>query len=194
MLYKYSRIIEPAQGVKYGTFKGYFPSSSVVFIKLPQGEGLYGWEGGFCKFASALNRRTGFHVICSENHGDEISKKYDLAVLQEFIKASPYGCTDVRFVGVGDGATYGLSWLCRQMNFSKKLLINMPMSHEIGNTVELLNGVDRNNMRFVYGDKTPFYRYTPLLKRMYTDVVVIEGVNQTFSGRPKQFVGLEWMV
>lgn len=194
MSYKYDLIIEPEAGIEYGILKGYFYTSGVVFIKLPQSANVYGYRSKFHRFAKDLNRRTGYHVICAENHGDDTSRKYDLKVLKEFVTKEKFDSMDYRFVGIDEGATYGLSCLCHQIDFKKMMLINMPMSYELDKTVELLNGVDRKTLKFVYGDEDCSYRYTPLLKRFYADVITIKGADHNFTGMSGSFVDLQKLI
>ena len=194
MSYKYDWIIEPEAGIEYGILKGYFYTSGVVFIKLPQSANIYGYRSKFHRFAKDLNGRTGYHVICAENHGDEMSKKYDLEVLREIVTKEKFDSMDYRFIGIDEGATYGLSYLCHQIDFKKMMLINMPMSYELDKTVELLNGVDRKTLKFVYGDEDRSYRYTPLLKRLYADVITIKGADHNFTGMSDSFVDLQKLI
>ena len=98
------------------------------------------------------------------------------------------------YVGIDDGAIYGLSHLCRQEEFKKIVLINMPITHELGNTIELLNGFDCNKIKFIYGDKDASYKYTPLLKRLYIDVFSVKGADHAFTGMIDSFVNLQIFV
>lgn len=194
MGYKYDLIIEPEAGVEYGILKGSVYTTGVAFIKLPRSANIYGYLSKFYQFAKELRKRTEYHVICSENHGDDVSQKYDLDVLKNFVTKEKFDAMSYRFVGIDEGAAYGLSHLCRQINFQKMLLINMPMSYELDKTVELLTGLDRTKLRFVYGDGDRSYRYTPLLKRFYADVITVKGADHNFTGMSDSFVELQKMI
>ncbi len=194
MGYKYDLIIEPEAGVEYGILRGSFYTSGVVFIKLPSSANIYGYRSKFHRFAKDLNRRTGYHVICAENHGDDISQKYDIGVLKDFVTEEKFESMTYRFIGIDEGATYGLSILCHQIDFQKMLLINMPMNYELDKTVELLNGVDRRTLRFVYGDEDRSYRFTPLLKRLYADVTTVKGADHNFTGMSSSFIDLQKLI
>lgn len=194
MSVKYDLIIEPEAGVEYGVLRGDFYTSGVVFIKLPANANIYGYRSKFHSFAKDLNRRTGYHVICAENRGDDISQKYDLDVLKNFVTKEKIESMTYRFVGIDEGATYGLSIMCHQLNFQKMLLINMPMNYELDKTVELLNGVDRKKLCFVYGDEDRSYRYTPLLKRLYAEVITVKGADHNFTGMRGPFINLQKMI
>ena len=189
---RYNSIIEPEAGIEYGILKGW--CSGVFFMKLPMRANIYGYRSVFCKFAQKLNARTGYHVICAENHGDELSKKYDCEVLKEIAPRGRLDSLDCRFVGIDEGAVFGLSYLCRQINFRKILLINMPISYELDKTVSLLNGVDRRHLKFVYGDADSSYRYTPLLKRLYADVITVKGADHCFTGMSADFLDLQKLI
>ena len=191
---KYDLVIEPEAGVEYGVLRGYFYTSGVVFIKLPSSANIYGYRSKYHRFAKELNRRTGYHIICAENHGDDISKKYDLEVIKDVVTKEKFESMTYHFIGVDDGATYGLSHMCRQIGFTKMLLINMPISYELDQTVALLNGVDRRTLRFVYGEEDRSYRYTPLLKRLYADVITVKGADHNFTGMSSSFVDLQKMI
>ena len=194
MSYKYDHIVEPEPGIEYGILGGSFYTSGVVFIKLPQSANIYGFRSKFHRFAKELNRRTGYHVICAENHGDETSKEYDLEVLREYVTKEKFDTMNYQFIGLDEGATYGLSWLCHQVNFKKMILINMPMSYELDKTVALLGGVDRKTLKFVYGDEDHSYRFTPLLKRLYADVITVKGADHNFTGMSSSFVDLQKLI
>lgn len=194
MVSKYDLIIEPEAGVEYGILKGYTYTMGVVFIKLPQSANIYGYRSKFYRFAKELNQRTGYHVICAENHGDDVSQKYDLDVLREFVTEEKFKFMVYCFIGIDEGATYGLSHMCHLVDFTGMLLINMPMNYELDKTVELLNGVDRRKLRFVYGDEDSSYRYTPLLKRLYADVITVKGADHNFTGKSRSFIDLQKLI
>ena len=191
---KYDLIIEPEAGIEYGVLRGYFYTSKVVFIKLPMDANIYGYRSKFYRFAKELNRRTGYHVICAENHGDDISRKYDLEALKEIVAPKKFDFMDCQFVGIDEGATFGLSYLCHKIDFKKMILINMPINYELDKTVELLDGVDRRRLKFVYGDEDDSYRYTPLLRRLYADVITIKGADHSFTGKSNSFINLQNLI
>ena len=57
-------------------------------------------------------------------------------------------------------------------------------------TVEILSQVDKKKVKFVYGDEDSSYRYTPLLRRLYADVVTIKNCDHNFTGRTSALFGL----
>ena len=185
---KYDKIIEPEVGLEYGVLRGFNYIDDAVFIKLPKNADIYGYRAKFFAFANAIALRKGCLVICSEHHSDEISAKHDMEILQK------YPNKRWTFVGIDEGATYGLSQLRHKQKFEKMVLINMPMTHELGKTIELLNGIDRNNIKFVYGERDESYKYTPLLKRLYIDVFTVKGADHTFSDMMYSFVMLQRFV
>ncbi len=185
---KYDFIIEPESGMEYGILKGYYYNKKVVFIKLPPNSDCYGYKKKYFRFAKELNQRTGYSVVCAENHGDENSEKYDIEILKK------YPNMEYIFVGIDRGAIYGLSRLCHKIDFKKMMLINMPISYELGETIDLLSRVDRKKIKFVYGDKDSSYRYTPLLKRLYADVVTVKGADHSFMGMSYSFVDLQKLI
>ena len=185
---KYDHYVEPAQGIKYGVLNGLYYSNTVIFVKLPSDTGLYGYNNKYYRFARDLRKRTGATIICSPHYGEETSKQFDLEVLNQYAWSSK---PTFRLIGVGDGARYCLSHLYHKKSFDRVLIVNMPISHELGETVELLTKVDKKKVKFIYGDEDPAYRYTPLLRRLYADVVTIKNCDHNFTGRTSTFVGLK---
>ena len=190
----FDHIIEPEKGVAYGVFDGWGHSRTLYFIKLPLWEKLYGQRSKYYKLAKDLSSRTCCTVICAENHGDELSGKYDLDVISQYAESATGEIRSLRVFGIGEGARLCLSWLCREKEVEKMLLVNMPISYELGETVELLNTVDKRKVKFVYGDGDPSYRFTPLLRRMYADVYIIEGADHSFTGMRFAFRDLQKLI
>ncbi len=194
MIEKFDHIIEPEHGVEYGVLDGWQSSDTVFFLKLPSGDSLHGKSNKYYRFARELRKRTHCYVICAENHGDEFTEKYDLEVLSQYSENRSGEIRSCRIIGFGDGATVCLSWIYHKKEIEKMLLINMPISYELGETVELLSSVDKKIIKFIYGDGDPSYRFTPLLRRMYADVHVMQDVDHNFTGRTYSFVGLQELI
>ena len=191
---RFEHIIEPEAGIKYGVFDGWQNYGPVYFIKIPSGESFQGKNNKYFRLAKELRKRTHCTVICAENYTDEISQKYDLEVIKQYSVGYEGDHLMCRILGIGDGANICLSWLYHKTNLEKMLLVNMPISYELGETVELLGAVDKKKVKFIYGDGDPSYRFTPLLKRMYADVRIIKGVDHDFTGDTYSFVGLQGLV
>lgn len=191
---RFEHIIEPEVGIKYGVFDGWQNYGPVYFIKIPSGESLTGKSNKYFRLAKELSKRTHCTVICSENYTDDFSKKYDLEVIEQY--STGYDGTKLacRILGIGDGANICLSWLYHKIDLEKMLVVNMPISYELGETVELLSAVDKKKVKFIYGDGDPSYRFTPLLKRMYADVHIMKGVDHDFTGDTYSFVGLQGLI
>ena len=161
---------------------------------MPSGENFHKQGNKYYKISKELSKRTHCTVICAENHSDELSKKYDIEVISQFLKSFEGRSQPCRIIGIGDGAKICLSWLCHNTDVEKMLLVNMPISYELGETVEMLNAVDKKNIKFVYGEGDPSYRFTPLLRRLYADVSVLPDVDHNFKGRMHRFVSLQALI
>ena len=190
----FDQIIEPEPGIEYGVFKGWQNFGPVFLIKMPSGENFHKQGNKYYKLSKELSKRTHCTVICAETHSDELSKKYDIEVISQFLKSFEGRTQPCRMIGMGDGAKICLSWLCHKTDVEKMLLVNMPISYELGETVELLNAVDKKNIKFVYGEGDPSYRFTPLLRRLYADVSILPDVDHDFKGRTHRFVSLQALI
>lgn len=189
--------LEPEAGAKYRIINNRYDGQRLLFVKLPCGVDCSDRRSHYSYLATAasFNLGAGCAVILAENHGDHLSRKYDTEIIRQCEKGHIYGIRDYRFIGGGEGATLGLSHLCRQIDFRKMLLINMPLSYRLGETVELLSDVDRRRLTFVYGDRSPSFRYTPLLRRLYADMVTVKGADQDFTGMAEEFRALyRWLL
>ena len=191
---RFDQIIEPEPGIEYGVFKGWQNYGPVFFIKMPSGENFHKQGNKYYRMSKELSKRTHCTVICAENHTDEISKKYDIEVIRQYLESFEGKVQPCRVIGIGDGAKICLSWLCHNTDVEKMLLVNVPISYELGETVEILNAVDKKNIKFVYGDGDPSYRFTPLLRRLYADVSVLPDVDHNFKGRMHRFVSLQALI
>ena len=159
-------------------------SSTIVFMKLPHGANIYGNDNKFAKLAKSIRLYYGCHVICSSNYGDEISMENDLKVIKEYAASKRICYPTYKFIGFFDGANYGLSYLYHQINFSKMVLVNMEMNNNLIKAIELLDGIDKKKVTFVYSPEDPSYRYTLLLKRLYATVLDMKD-EKDFSNWPK---------
>lgn len=176
---------EDRPGVEYAWIRRYGPR--VVFMKLPPDATCKGARNPYALLAREVSFRENATVFCAVSPMDEESLQLDM---QEFTQSLSLSWSQYKFIGVGEGAAWGLTRLYSLLPFQKMLLVNMPLTHELGETVELLSGVDRNKLCFVYGDADPSYRYTPLLRRLYAEVITVKGADHTFSHMAGQFVDL----
>jgi len=176
---------EDRPGVEYAWVRRFGPQ--VVFMKLPSSATCYGGRNRYGVLAREVSYRESASVFCAVSPATQPSLEHDM---QAFTQSSNLTWAQYKFIGVGEGALWGLTHLYHELPFKKMLLINMPLTHELGKTVELLSGVDRNKLCFVYGDADPSYRYTPLLRRLYAEVITVKGADHTFQGMMGQFADL----
>lgn len=191
---KYDRIINPKEHpeLEYGIISG---GPETVFIKLPRGASINGYGEKYLGLARNLNFYRYATVVCANNVSDELSAEYDVKVVKNYIEDHALGGGEIcSFIGIGEGAEFGLAYLRHRLDLRKMLMINMPISYELGKTVELLDGVDRNKLTFVYGDEDSSYRFTPLLKRLYATVITVKGADHSFTGMRGTFVDLYKML
>jgi hypothetical protein len=175
-------IIHESEEIEYGVIRGISPT--VVFMKLPRGSNIYGNDNKFAKLAKSIRLYYGCHIICSSNYGDEISMENDLKIIKEYVSDKNIRSPIYKFIGFVEGANYGLSYLYHQIVFSKMVLVNMKMNNDLIKTIELLDGIDKNKVTFVYHPENSSYRYTLLLKRLYATVLDVKDAKD-FSNWPK---------
>ena len=82
---RFDQIIEPELGIEYGVLKGWQNHGPVFFIKMPSGETFHKQGNKYYRMSKELSKRTHCTVICAENHTDELSKKYDVEVISQFL-------------------------------------------------------------------------------------------------------------
>ncbi len=183
----FDNISEPEDrpGVEYAWIRRL--GSQVVFMKLPRGATCYGGRNKYGLLARNVSFLQSASVFCAASPATEAFLQYDV---QELTRDWNPSWMQYKFIGIGEGALWGLTHLYHEMPFRKMLLINMPLTHELGKTVELLSGVDRNKLCFVYGDADPSYRYTPLLRRLYAEVITVKGADHSFRGMTGKFADL----
>ncbi len=179
---------EKCPGLEYGVING---NCHVVLIKLPRNETIFGYRNKYAKMAKELRNRLDCSVICANNIGDDVSRKYDVKILKKYVELRGFYKPEFSFIGICEGASFLLSHMSKCIEFKKMLLVNMPISYKLGETVNLLSNIDRNKLKFVYGDKDPSYRYTPLLKRMYAEVITISGADHYFSDKSCSFIDIQ---
>ena len=112
-----------------------------------------------------------------------IKEEIDLNVIEEYVKNRNIPFPTYKFIGFDEGANYGLSYLNSQLKFSKMVNINLKIDSDIIKTIELLDGIDKNKVAFVYDPENPSYRYSLLLKRLYATVLEVNN-EMDFSSLP----------
>jgi hypothetical protein len=169
--------------IEYGIVRG---NENIVFIKSGAGGSYRGYDDKYLKMAITLHERDGSTVVCASNPSDELSIKYDEAILRELINEETK-VPVLKFIGVSRGAYLGIVHLSECLRFDKLLLINMPLMLNFHKTTKHLKS---KNATFVFGSKDPSSPYVPFLKKHCDDVVVIEGADHNFSDKTEEFIDL----
>ncbi len=162
-----------------------FGNNDIVFIKSGAGGSHIGYENKYLKMAKKIHDKDGATVICASNPSDELSLKYDEEIIAEFIKNLK--ASSVKFIGASRGAYLGLTYLSEKIDFSKLLLINMPLMLNFHKSTKALYG---KNVTFVYGQLDPSASYIPFLKRYCEDIVIISEADHQFRNMTEVFVDL----
>ena len=175
-------ILKEDGAISYGVVDG---NENVVFIKAGAGGSHIGYENKYLHMAHALHERDGATVICASNPSDELSRKYDAAVLRDITEnmKSP----TFKFIGASKGATLGLTELSEQVHFEKLLLINMPL---MLNFHKMIKTVRDKDVIFVYGERDPSLPYVPFLKKYTENIMIIEGADHQFKGQTEELIKL----
>lgn len=189
MKYDYDYIIRPdfCAGLEYGIIEG--TTRTVYFIKLPSTASVYGFRDKYCSLALKL-RQTRASIIVATNLNEEASKVYDLKILEEYVSRKNIRRPKYRFIGIAEGAVWGLEYLKNQIGFDKMLLINMPMVNRLEKTVEILNRTNKDNLIFVYGDQDSSYCFASLLHRLHIRVDIVKDADHSFTGMSEELINL----
>ena len=174
------------EGIEYGgIIRG--NNETIVFIKAGAGGSYRGYDEKYLKMAITLNDIYGATVICASNPSDELSLKYDEAILRELINETK--APVLKFIGVSRGAYLGSVHLSQRFEFDKLLLINMPLMINFHKTIKHLKG---KNVKFVFGTKDPSARFVPflILKGYDDNIVMIEGADHNFTDMIGEFIEL----
>ena len=175
-------ILKEDGAISYGVVDG---NENVVFIKSGAGGSHIGYENKYLHIAHILHKRDGSTVICASNPSDELSRKYDIEVLNEIIKDKPSPI--IKFIGISKGATLGLTVLSEQVNIEKLLLINMPLMLNFHKTIKAIKD---KNILFVFGERDPSVSYIHFLKRYTENIMIIEGADHQFKGQTEELIKL----
>lgn len=170
--------------LKYGVFYG---NQNIVFIKCGAGGTISDHNGKYVKMAYRLNQSLGATVICSAYPypSDDFLLQYDERIIDKFI--DKFDSCSLSFIGVSRGAYVGLTYFSKKFNFSKMLLINMPLMINFHKSIDALPDKE---ILFVYGEQDPSFTYIPYLKLHHNNVTIIKGANHTFDGMLEEFVAL----
>lgn len=174
--------------LKYGVIHG---NENIFFIKCGAGGTIPGYEDKYLKMAHKIHQKSEGTVICSAYPypSDDYLLEYDKKVINQFISSFKVPCA-LNFIGASRGAYVGLTYFCKHFNFSKMLLINMPLMINFHKSVESLPNPSSSKVTFVYGDRDPSVTYIPYLKLYHTDIVTVNGANHTFDGMLDEFLQL----
>ena len=174
--------------LKYGVLHG---NENIFFIKCGAGGTIPGYEDKYLKMAYKLREKFGATVICSAYPypSDDYLLEYDEKVINQFIAKFNTPCT-INFIGSSRGAYVGLTYFSEKFNFSKMLLINMPLMINFHKSVEALQKLPNTKVTFVYGECDPSVTYIPYLTLHHNDVLTVAGANHTFDGMLDEFLKL----
>ena len=169
--------------IEYGIIRG---NETIVFIKAGAGGRYRGYDDKYLKMAIELHKKDGSTVVCASNPTDELSIKYDEAILRELINEETKTPV-LKFVGISRGAYLGIVHLSECFRFEKLLLINMPLMLNFHKTTKHLKG---KNVTFIFGSKDPSAPYVPFLRKYCDDVVMIEAADHKFTDMIGEFIEL----
>ena len=169
--------------IEYGIVRG---NENIVFLKAGAGGSFRGYGDKYLKMAIALHKKDGSTVVCASNPSDELSIKYDEAILRELINEETKAPV-LKFIGVSRGAYLGIVHLSERFKFEKLLLINMPLMLNFHKTMQHMKD---KNVTFIFGSKDPSAPYIPFLKGYCDDVVMIEGADHKFTDMIGEFIEL----
>jgi len=179
--------------VEYGILYG---NNTVVMIKAGAGGSYTGYADKYLRLAEMLHACSGCTVICLSNPSADSFERADVDVIRDIVSHIK-GKTQMYYIGVSNGATQGLIDATKYFEFSRILLVNMPLMlnfHKIRKALSRVN----TEIRFIFGEKDPSYSYVPFLKNAaqkdtcaaQVEIVTVPQADHNFSGMLDTFLDL----
>ena len=188
-----SKIEYESQTVDYGYIKG---NDKIVYIKAGMGGSYLGYDEEYLKIAHRLNEKYGCSVICVSNPVP-LPIIVDQMILGNFIKEYDNKKPQMFFFGHSNGGIKGLELGASGVQFTKMVLVNMPLMMNFHKTSRWMASIPETNIVTVYGETDPSYRYIPFLEAknlQNVEIVKIAGADHKFNGMMEQFIELSEMI
>ena len=137
--------------IEYGCIVG---SNRIVYIKVGMGGSYIGYEEKYLKMARRLNDNYGCSVICVSNplpHGRSVA--LDQVIIQDLVKRYNIQNPEMFFFGNSNGCVKGIEMAESGTQFTKMVLVNMPLMEDFHKNVERMKAIPETKIRAVYGEK-----------------------------------------
>ena len=165
---QYDKVI----GQQFGIICG---KKNLVFIKTGRGGSIEGLDNKYINICRSLHERYGCSFVVSANpENSACDLQEEIKQIGEYV--GDYN--EIYFVGISNGASIGAEQCWKIDKIKNALLVNGPLMtnwHRIKDGAEKFSG---EQMRFVYGDNDPSYRYIELIDSIKNDACS----HSTFEG------------
>ena len=182
--------------IEYGCIVG---SNRIVYIKVGMGGSYIGYEEKYLKMARRLNDNYGCSVICVSNplpHGRSVA--LDQVIIQDLVKRYNIQNPEMFFFGNSNGCVKGIEMAESGTQFTKMVLVNMPLMEDFHKNVERMKAIPETKIRAVYGEKDPSWKYLPFLELSNlknVEIVKIPRADHNFKGMTERFIELaDWLM
>ena len=177
-------------GIEYGFING---DDRVVFVKVGLGGTCRGYEEKYLKMASMLRAKYGCGVIVASNPNDSKSHvDSDRFAIESY--ASDKGFTELRLFlfGHSNGCIKGLELATVLNNFSKMVLVNMPLMINYHKTKKYLSALNRTEILLACGELDPSFSYLAFIDGRFDNVKILrlKQTDHNFSGKTDEFISL----
>ncbi len=190
MLFDYTRRF----GSKDHTY-GYLTGNDIfVFIKVGLGGNCFGDEDRYLRIANNLRNQFGCSVICASNPNDGAKShvQIDIQSINEYISSSKVTPRELLFFGNSNGCVKGFELTAAGINFSKMLLVNMPLMINPHKTRRFISSIPQTKIIAVYGENDPSFSFIPFFEGKFCNLKfkTIRGADHNFTGKSDAFISL----
>jgi hypothetical protein len=192
---KYDKIFGITVGdekINYGILYG---NEKIVFIKVGANGSIRGYQDKYLKMSHRVHDRIGATVICASNPYINESEhiKSDKSLIKKVITDRGLDNYELYFVGTSDGGEHSLMLSQEFPETVKFLGLNSSWS-ETDVFIERIKSLPRVKKTFVYGAMDDdFDDIVSRLKALECDnleVVILDGVDYSFTGKVDDFIAL----
>ncbi len=189
MIFDYTRQFG-SKDYTYGYLAG---SNVIVFIKAGLGGNCFGDEERYLQIAHNLRNKLGCSVICASNPNDgKFHIEIDKQAINDYISSSKVIPRELFFLGNSNGCTKGLELATAGINFSKMLLINMPLMINPHKIRRYISSIPQTKIIAVYGENDPSFSFIPFFEGKFNNLKfkTIPDADHNFAGMSDIFISL----
>lgn len=172
--------------INCGIIKG---NEKIVFIKVGKDGSIYGYNNKYLTLAREINYKYGNTVICaSNNEKSTLINEIDMIKNYCLDKFDNYY---IYYIGVSNGASFGMRYGYNYEVVKKMLLINGPLMINFDKIINGLLKYKGEKIYLIYGSLDPSIKYVKLLKQIESDkinVITISNEEHNFNFNNEIFI------